>query len=150
MNRTIDPNTLPVVSHHVEDALVMPLRSMSKTEIDERAEFWLNDQLEVYDSASLWCFIKQMELAADALKAKLKTAAFDSIAKELGGSMKGEILGHDVSLSLPKRWVYSESLSAMVEQQKRDLKAAQATEQANGSAYQIPDEPRITVKIREG
>ena len=65
MNRTIDPNTLHVVSHHVEDALVMPLHSMSKAEIDERVEFWLNDQLEVYDSAALWCFIKQMELAAE-------------------------------------------------------------------------------------
>lgn len=137
-------------SEQKQDALILPLKSMTKRAIEESSEEWLNDMLEVYSAADLWVYIKQMEETAETLKAKLKTAAFDSIAQGFSGAMKGEVLTHEVSLSLPKKWIYSEDLVKFIEQQKKDLKARQAQEQADGSARQINEEGRITVKIREG
>ena len=131
-----------------EDSLVLPLKSMSKSRIDEVTEVFLMDALNYFSAAELYTWAKQIESVAEYLKAKLKTQAFDSIAESFGGSMAGEILGHSVKLSLPKRWTYPEAITKLAEKQKAELKAAQLLEQASGAAYQTKDEGRITVTIK--
>ena len=102
----IDPDTLPVAASPTESQLSMPLKSMTKQEIDEAVDFWLNDVLETQMASNLWVYIKQLEEAVKSMKDKLQTTAFDQIAKEFGGSMSGELLGHKVQLTLPQTWVY--------------------------------------------
>jgi hypothetical protein len=127
----------------------MPLKSMTKQEIDEAVEFFLNDALEVHMASNLWIMAKQMEEAVKLIKEKLQTVAFDQIAKELGGSMSGEIMGHKVQLTLPQTWVYPPEVENMVRQQKLDLKAAQTKAQADGTAHQESKEVgiiRVTIR----
>lgn len=131
-----------------EDSLVLPLKSMSKSKIDEVTEVFLMDALNYFSAAELYVWTKQIESVAEYLKAKLKTQAFDSIATVLTGAMTGKVLGHEVKLSFPKKWVYSDAINKLQEKQKAELKAAQLTEQANGTAFQAKDEGRITVTLK--
>ena len=132
------------------DGLSLPLTSITKRKLDEGAEFWLNDMLEVHTAADLWVYIKQMEYTTELLKEKLKASAFESIGATLQGVERGDIMGHEVSLAFPKTWVYSPEVKALQDQQKLELKALQAQEQANGKAHQSRGEGRITVTIKEG
>lgn len=149
MNSTIDPNALPVASSPTEAQLSMPLKSMTKEEIDTAVDFWLNDALESQMASNLWVYIKQLEEAVKVMKDKLQISAFDQIAREFGGSMSGEILGHKVQLTLPQTWVYPVEIENMVRQQKLDLKAAQTKAQADGTAHQESKEQgtiRVTIR----
>jgi hypothetical protein len=132
------------------DGLSIPLVSITKRALDEGAEFWLNDMLEIHTAADLWVYIKQMEYTTELLKEKLKASAFESIGASLQGLERGEVLGHEVSITYPKTWIYSPEVKALQDQQKLELKALQAAEQANGKARQDRGEGRITVTIKEG
>jgi hypothetical protein len=61
-----------------------------------------------------------------------------------------EVLPRNLSSSFSKVWVYSPDVKALQDQQKLELKALQAAEQANGKAHQERGEGRITVAIKEG
>lgn len=133
-----------------EQSLALPLVSLSKREIDERAEFFVNDQLEVTDAGTLYVYVKQMEELVDVLKAKLQSSAFDSIGVQLGGEHAGKFLGHDVKISYRKDWLYSRAVADLKSQQKLQMEALQAKEKAEGIAT-LPDDGKgiLTVTLRK-
>ena len=132
-----------------EDAITVPLKSLSLPEIQERSEFWLNDALEIHTAGDLWVFLKQVEAFVDSAKDKLKEAAYGSLAEAMGGSVKGTVLGHEVKLTAPSRWVYSDEVRKLEAQQKLDLKALKAAEEAEGTAQKTSPTPTITVTLRK-
>lgn len=132
-----------------EDAISVPLRSLSLPEIQEKAEFWLNDALEFHPAGDLWVLLKQTEAFIDSAKEKLKEAAYASLAEAMGGSVNGTILGHGVKLTAPARWVYSDEVRKLEAQQKLDLKALKAAEEAEGTATKTSPTPTITITLRK-
>lgn len=138
------------INHVAKEGLILPMLSFTKSEIAERVETWLNDALEEHDASQVYVMLKQMEEAITTALDKTKPVAFESMATAFGGQTKGEILGHDVKLSYTKTWIYSEAVSALKERQKAELKAAQLTEQANGTATQTTEPGRITVTLKKG
>ncbi len=132
-----------------EDAIIVPLKSMSLPEIQESAEFWINDALEVHSASDIWILLKQVEAYVDAAKAYCKESAFESIGNQLGGLAGGELMGHGVRLSYPSRWDYSPAVKALADQQKLDMAALKATEEANGLAVKGQKTPTITITLRK-
>jgi hypothetical protein len=132
------------------DSLTLPLRSLTAAEIERAADDFLNTALEIHEASDLYVYVKQMEAAVEALKDRLIDPAFNSIGNRFGGSNTGEILGHKVALSWPEKWVYPKEVNALVDQQKLDLKAAQAKAQADGTAKKETQKGRITVTIKKG
>ena len=80
------------------DALILPLRSLTKTEIDTSVEDWLNDILENQSHGHVYVFAKQMEAAVKFILEKIRPGAFHDLGEQLKGQMTGEILGHKVNL----------------------------------------------------
>jgi hypothetical protein len=132
-----------------EKSLALPLVSLSKRDIDERAEFWLNDQLEISDAGTVWVYVKQMEELCETLKGKLSAAAFDSIGQQLGGQNAGKFLGHDVKITYRKDWLYSRAVSDLKAKQKLDMEALQSKEKAEGIATQSDGKGILSVTLRK-
>lgn len=146
-----NPELLPTVQGEPpEEALILPLRSMTKAEIDARADEFVNTALEIHDTADLYVYAKQMEAAVEAVIAKLSEPAFNGFGNRFAGEKGGTVLGHTVKLSWPERWVYPEGVQKMEAQQKLELKAAQAKAQADGTAFKQPQPGRITVTLKKG
>jgi hypothetical protein len=138
------------IRHIPKSALPLPMVSLSKVEIVEKVDNWLNDSLEDYNASEVYVLLKQMEEAVTVAIDKTKKVAFESIGKQFGGQLSGQVLGHGVKLSYPKKWTYSDALTALAIRQKAELEIAQKIEQANGTAKQETQLGRITVTLRPG
>lgn len=131
------------------DSLIMPLKSLSLPCIEDEATVWLNNALEVHSAADVWVLLKQMEAFIETAKKQCKDVAFDSIGQTLGGATRGEVLGHEVKLTYPSRWIYSQEVSALDAQQKLEMKALKAKEEAEGTATKGEAVGTITVTLRK-
>jgi hypothetical protein len=138
------------VHHNPRPTIALPMVSLTKMQIGEKVETWLNDVLEEYDPKEVYVLLKQMEEAVSVAVEKTKTVAFESMAKQFGGQVSGQVLGHGIKLSYPKKWTYSDMVTALSIRQKAELEIAQKIEQANGTAKQETQLGRITVTLQPG
>jgi hypothetical protein len=134
----------------IPESLAIPLKAMTKLEITTNVDSWINSALEAHDPADLYVYAKQMEAVAEALIERLKGQAFNDFGEKFGGSSSGTILGHDVKLSWPERWVYPADVQELAHQQKLDLDAAQMKAKAEKRAFKEQQLGRITVILRKG
>lgn len=145
----IDPRDLPErVGEVVDEALSLPLQSLTKREIDFEVDRWLESVTNLHSDSDTFVFLKQMEQAVKTGIEKMKERAFNAFSNGFRGEMKGVVLGHEVKLTYPEIWVYSPAVKALQDQQKLELEALQAEEKAKGLANKEPQLGRITVTLR--
>lgn len=144
-----NPEVLSPEPARTDSPLAVPLDDMSKSEINDKVDFWLNDMLEVRPAGELYVYAKQMEEAAAAIITKLKESAFNDMATRFEGETGGKVLGHEVKLSYPEKWMFSQSVVELERQQKLELDALKASEKASGAAKKESQGGRITVTLRK-
>lgn len=123
-------------------------RSYSKKEIEEIIVQIIERYLEETDSGTLYIFFKQLEYGVKIGVEYLKEQAFDSLGHHLGGLTSGKIQGHEVVISYPREWQFSDAVEDLKEQQKKELAELQDIEKASGIARQVMGKEKITVTIR--
>ena len=106
--------------------------------------------LELHDASELYVFLKQAEEAIDNAIIKLKKTAFESFCEQFRGEMSGTVLGHQVKLTYPTKWIYSFEIEALADEQKKILKAAQLIEQTDGKAKKEQELGRVSVTLKVG
>jgi hypothetical protein len=123
--------------------------SHSKAEIEELVQKFIEDRLAYTDSGSLYVFMKQLEYAIKTGIEHLKDGAFDSLGEHLGGLSSGKFLSHDVVISYPNEWHYSQAVDNLKEVQKKELTQLQEQEKQNNIARRVQGKGRITVTLRD-
>lgn len=132
-----------------EHEIETPVRTMSKAEIEEAARRFIEANLEITDSATLYVHLKQIEYAVKIGLEHLKDQAFDSLGERMDGLTSGEFLGHAVAICYPNEWHYSPTVNDLKEQHKKELAGLQEQERQIGVARQIHGKGRITVTLKE-
>jgi hypothetical protein len=132
----------------VEALLPLPAGALTKTQMEDAVEVWLNGQLIDSDPAPLYVKLKQLEFAVKGALEKLNEQAFNDAGQKFGGLNAGTIYGQRVELSYPKRWQYSPAITELVEEQKTALEVAQKLEQQAHTAEQVTGKGVIRVTIR--
>ena len=135
-------------SGEVGDDLIIPLRSLGKAEIENITRDWLIQRLAVYPTEEMYVFLKQMEQSVKSAIEILKERAFNATGDKFRGEKSGEILGHNVKLTYPSRWIYSPAVKELEAQQKLDVDALKAQERAGGLAIKEDGKGIITVTIK--
>jgi hypothetical protein len=128
--------------------IAFPDQTLSKTQIEAFIEGWLNDRLIEEDPAPLYVKIKQIEAAVKAALDRLNAQAFEDAGMKFGGLSAGTIAGQKVELTYPKKWIYSEKIFALEEEQKTALDIAKKREQIDGIAHQEPQKGIMRVSIK--
>jgi hypothetical protein len=128
---------------------VLRFRSLNKAEIEVEVQRFIETGLEQSDSGTLYVFMKQLEYAIKTSIEHLKDGAFNSLGEHLGGLSSGRFLGHDVSISYPSEWHYSQAVETLKETQKKELTQLQDQEKQNNTARRVQGKGRITVTLRD-
>jgi hypothetical protein len=124
-------------------------RSQGKAEIEEMVRRFIDANLEIMDSGTLYIYLKQLEYGIKVGIENLTEQAFEALGYQLGGSTCGKFLGHDIILAYPQEWHYSPAVDSLKNQQKQALVILQDQEKAAGIAKQIPGKARLTVTLKE-
>lgn len=127
--------------------VALPIRMLTKTEIDETVEGFLNHALTFYPAEEIYVAIKQLEEANKVAIRKLKEVAVESAGERFKGESRGTIFGHKVELRSRTEWSYSQEVQDLVERQKAELKSAQLAEQATGKAIKLEADTQIIVTL---
>jgi hypothetical protein len=133
-------------------ALTLSLKPRTKAELDQAAESFLNDALEIHGAAELVVLKKQMETLVEYIDAKLKAddLAFNAIGEALGGLKTGEVLGANVRLTFPARWQYDAEAQAEIGEAKNRVKLLENKAQLEGHAVKVEGKGVITVTLKGG
>jgi hypothetical protein len=131
-------------------ALALTVKSRTKAQLDEAVETFLSDALEVHGAAELVVLQRQMNLIVKKIDEKLKEdeLAVNSVLKALGGSMRGEILGAEVKVSFPKRWIYDAETQGKIAELKQQIKLLETQAQLAKTAMQMESNAVITVCLK--
>ena len=140
--------TEPRVGEPIED-LIIPLKSMTKQEIEDRTKIWLVEKLSQYETPEMYVHLKQMEEAIKKAIEIIKEQAFNATATRYRGVNGGEVLGHKVKLTWPEKYEYSVAVKRLELQQKLEMDALKAQERADGIATKHPTKGVISVTITQ-
>jgi hypothetical protein len=132
-----------------EHEIESPVCAMGKAEIEEIVRKFIETNLEITDSGTLYLHLKQLEYAIKTGIEQLKEQAFNSLGEHLGGASSGKLFGHDVSIAYPNEWHYSSAVDDLKERQKKELAGLQNQERQIGIARQVQGKGRITITLRE-
>lgn len=127
--------------------VIIPLKSMSKTEIEHSVRNWLQMVIVSNDPPEAYVHLKQMEEAVKKGIEILKEQAFNATGDRFRGQMSGTILGHQVKLSYPEKWQYSVAVKRLELQQKLVMDALKAKERAEGIATKEPGKGIIAITL---
>ena len=128
---------------------VAPAQPLTLSQIEVGVEQFLNEALTQTDPATLYVALKQAEAMIDKALTALKSQAAQAAMQAMGGSTRGEIMGHEIQLKTRSEWQYSRAVDELKEEQKQDLRIKQLEEQRDGKAKRIEFEPSISVTLRK-
>ena len=136
----------------VSSALTLTLKARTKAELDKAAEDFLTEALEAHDAAKLVVLKKQMETLVDFIDAKLKEdgLAVNAVLDELRGSLQGEILGTNVRITYPAKWIYDAETQTLIKEHKDTIKLLENKSKLEKKAIQQEGSAVLTVTLKGG
>ncbi len=137
------------VDEKQQQQIVVPIVSLSKNIVQTQIEDWMNTALEAIPPADVYVYLKQVEHAVDWALSQIKESAFNDAGTRFKGEHSGQILGHEVKLSWPKKWVYPPDVQRFERESQEQIRQQREQAKIEGTAKRKQTEGVVTVNLKQ-